>query len=494
MNQSVVDRKSEQSAMDAIVSRLHQPAWYWLFAVLFTCFYVGTSLYISAHRLLWYDEIYTATVCRLPSVRTIWQALCEGFEQVPALYFLIERVFDQLFHHTDIGIRIPSVLAFGAGVLVTFDIARRLTDGLYGLIAITFLTTSFATYYAYEARPYAICFMLAAIALWLWVATKDESKGAALAFGALFMLGGAIHYYFLLTAVPFGMWALAERRIFHPKPIAAAVGSICALAALYPQIASSLIRVRVGSVASWAPPTFGSLQSIYLEFFPAASLPLVAVVIGALVFGKSRRRLVAPMTSGERIGWLFLTVPLAAFIIARMVTHFFYNRYLIAFIPGIAVAMTCLVWRHYRESGHLSLAMLVVFGGFSINQQRRTLRSIDHIEAFGDHQQRTRVMVALEDTLRRDGKQHFVFVFNLPFLEAWYYSKHPEQYEFVTDQPHDVSDKYIALKFVSRQELITNAKQTALIGAPEDDLVQTLRQAGLGLSLRSKYPEYYYLE
>jgi len=139
-------------------------------------FYVATSLYISFHRLLWFDEVFTAVTTRLPNVQTMWKALSESSEQIPPLYFLITRMFDQLFRHADIGLRVPSALAFGFGLLVTFDIARRLTDGLYGLIAMALLTTSFVPYYGYEARPYALYFMLAAVALWLWIFTKDESR------------------------------------------------------------------------------------------------------------------------------------------------------------------------------------------------------------------------------------------------------------------------------------------------------------------------------
>ena len=158
-----MDRISGQSKADGVVSRLLQPAWYWSLAFLLAGFYVVTSLYISSHRLLWFDEIFTAMITRLPDVHAIWKALSETADSTPPLYFLITRIFDQMFHHADIGIRVPSALALGAGLLVTFDIARRLTDGLYGLIAMSFLTTSFVTYYGYEARPYALYFMLAAI-------------------------------------------------------------------------------------------------------------------------------------------------------------------------------------------------------------------------------------------------------------------------------------------------------------------------------------------
>src|SRR6202035_567235 len=148
--------------------RLRQPGFYWPLALLLSGFFVVSSLYISAHRKLWFDEILTALVSRLPSWSIMLKALSEIEEQTPPLYFLITRTFDQIFRHADIGLRVPSAFALGAGLLVTFDIARRLTDGLYGLIAMSFLATSFVTYYGHEARSYALYFMLAAIALWLW--------------------------------------------------------------------------------------------------------------------------------------------------------------------------------------------------------------------------------------------------------------------------------------------------------------------------------------
>ena len=219
-----------------------------------------------------------ALVSRLPNLRVMWKALSEIEEQTPPLYFLITRTFDQMFHHADIGLRVPSALALGAGLVVTFDTARRLTDGLYGLIAMSLLATRFVTYYGYEARAYAIYFMFAAIALWLWVFTKAESKTAAAAFGATFLIGVAIHYYFVLCLLPFGITALAQRRIFHPKVMAATAGVMVSLAVLYPQIAKS--RAFANSVGSaWAPSIIRLLHA-YWEFLPIGILPLVAIAIG----------------------------------------------------------------------------------------------------------------------------------------------------------------------------------------------------------------------
>jgi Dolichyl-phosphate-mannose-protein mannosyltransferase len=460
-------------------------------------FYAGTSLYISAHRLLWYDEVYTTILCRQPTVGTLWAALRAGLELIPALYFLVARIFDQLFRHSDVGIRIPSVLAWGAGLLLTFDIARRLTDGLGGLIAMALVSTSYANYYGYEARPYAICFMLAAIALWLWVFTSHESWSAAAAFGAVFLIGGSMHYYFLACVVPFAILALAERRIFHPKVIAAALGAMGSLAALYPQIAGSLTKLHSGvlvGVLNWASPSLVKLDAVYLGFLPLATVPLISFIAGVAVFGRFRERLVRPMSEGERVSWLFLTIPLTVYVVAVLVTHFFVDRYMIGTVPGIAVAVTCFFWRHCRESRYLPLVLLVAIGGFGIFLQLLTLRNIDHIDAFGDHQGRTRHMVAVEDALQRDGKRLFVFSDNLMFLEAWYYSKYRSAYELFWPAPSEGTlETYASLKLPTVKDIVAHAGETAVI-YPSWLLLEELQRAGLHPKIHSTQPDIFYLE
>jgi len=488
-----MDTRSEHSKGYGVVDRLSDSGWHWSLALLLASFYVVSSLYISAHRQLWFDEILTALVSRLPNWRVMWKALSEIEEQTPPVYFLITRAFDQMFHHADIGLRVPSALALGAGLLVTFDTARRLTDGLYGLIAMSLLATPFVTYYGYEARAYAIYFMFAAIALWLWLFTKAESKTAAATFGAVFLIGVAIHYYFVLCLLPFGITALSQRRIFHPKVVAATAGVMVSLAILYPQIAKSQAFANTVSPV-WAPSIAGLLAA-YREFLPNPILLLVVIAIGLVVFGKPRRHLVTSMSAGERISWLFLVLPLAAYFLGHLVTHIFHDRYIIGAGPGMAVGVTCLLWRYCREWKYLSAALLLAFGGYAVTQQLLTLRNIGHIRSdSGDYQERTRQVLAIEDTLLREGKQHVAFFWDVEYLETWYYSKHRSQYECITSEERWTIKKYVPLEFVSVEEIVANAPQTALID-PTPALAQALMRAGLHLKLRFAQPQHVaYLE
>ncbi|MGH9679745.1 MAG: glycosyltransferase family 39 protein [Candidatus Acidiferrales bacterium] len=482
-----MDTKSERAEGTDLEAKLRQPGWHWPLALLFASFYVFSSLYISAHRMLWFDEILTALVSRLPNWRVLWKALTEIEEQTPPLYFLITRAFDQMFHHADIGLRVPSALALGAGLLFTFDTARRLTDGLYGLIAMSLLATPFVTYYGYEARAYAIYFLFAAIALWLWVFTEAGNPVAAAAFGAVFLIGVAIHYYFILCLLPFGVMALAQRRIFHPKVMAAAAGAMVSLAVLYPQIANSRNFANTIS-AVWAPSISG-LFAAYREFLPNTILLAAALAIGFVVYFRPRHPRAASISAGERVSWLFLALPLAAYLLGHLVTHSFHDRYVIGAGPGIAVGLTCLLWRYCREWRHLSAALLLVFGGYAVTQQLHTLRNIDHIRSdSGDYQERTREVLAIEDPLLREGKRHVVLFWDVEYLETWYYSKHRSLYECITSEKRWTIQKYVPLQFVTAEVVNGNAPETALIN-PTPAMGQALARAGLRLKVLFAQPQ-----
>src|SRR5271167_278208 len=153
--------------------------WTMLVAIAIAVFYLVTSIYISAHRLYWFDEIFIVRIAKLPSVVTMWRALTSAADTMPPGYHLMMRLWCHLFGYGEVATRLPSAIAMVVGFLITFDCARRLTDALHGLIALSLLTCSLLPYYGYEARPYAFFFMLSALAFWIWSGTNADSKLSA---------------------------------------------------------------------------------------------------------------------------------------------------------------------------------------------------------------------------------------------------------------------------------------------------------------------------
>src|SRR5208337_500114 len=105
-------------------------------ALVLAAFYLATSVYIASQRLFWFDELFTIHIARLPDWATIWTALHAGVDSLPPVYYMVARCFGSLFGPGEVVARMPSAFAMVAGMLITFDCARRLTDGLHGLVAL----------------------------------------------------------------------------------------------------------------------------------------------------------------------------------------------------------------------------------------------------------------------------------------------------------------------------------------------------------------------
>ncbi len=336
---------------------------------------------------------------------------------------MVVRLFGDLFGNSEVAARLPSALALTAGLLLIFDCARRMTDGLHGLIALSVATCSFLPYYGYEARSYALYFMFSALAIWIWLCTSDSKKSSAILFGIVMCLGVCMHYYFVLCLVPFVIWeTLRGKRgqLASPKLIAGFVGAIVPAALLAPIILSFSHKFATGF---WNRPSLGELRAIFPQLFPDGLFLLVLIVIWVVLADSDKKNVaLQPIQSGEAVGWLFLCIPLVGFLLAEWKTNAFFSRYFISVLPGVAIAFSCWVWRHFRSSKLVSAGIFLLLTGWGMATQMTVVRHPESIEATGIRQ-----FMELESSLGIEGKRYFVFSNPLLFLEAQQYSNHPEQ-------------------------------------------------------------------
>src|SRR5271157_6559026 len=223
------------------------------------------------------QTIFTLHIAWLPDFHTLWTALAHAAD--PPTYSMVVRMFGKLFGYSEVAARLPSTLAIVAGLLLTFDCARRLTNGLHGLIALSVLTCSILPFFGYEARPYAVYFMLAALALWVWTGTRADGRWSAIVFGVVFFLGVTIHYYFVLCLVPYALWEIIRWRPWQPlspKLITGVVGVLLPIALLSRLILPS---VRDFSPGYYAPPSLWVLRATFSNFFPYGLFPLALIMI-----------------------------------------------------------------------------------------------------------------------------------------------------------------------------------------------------------------------
>jgi uncharacterized membrane protein len=446
--------------------------------------YLLTSILIASHRLFWYDEVFTVTVSQLPNYSTIWKALAHASDQMPPTYYMLVRIFDKLPVPREVAARLPSALAMVAGMLITFDCARRLSDGVHGLIAFSVLSCSTLTYYGYEARPYALYFMFASLALWLWIYTSEVSKLSSILFGFVIFLAVAVHYYAVLCLVPYAVWEVCNwrsRRFPSGKLIAGCLGILCA-AALF---SSQILALRQLSAGFWARPTLNSLARILNDFFPFGLFPLAAIMIWVALVGPKEKGAVSyAMQPYEQLGWFFGIMPVAGFILARFGTGAFYDRYFIAMLPGIAVAFSCLLWRQFRGAPRISIAILLLFATLGLGIQLTMVRYPEFVRppAAKSEPERLNAMLLVEGKMPTSAKEFIVLPgSDLLSAEARYYSKHPEKY--VVLSKNDSVDPamnlalYSPVRIWTSNDLKAHAKEAVFINPPRV-AVDTLERAG----------------
>jgi 4-amino-4-deoxy-L-arabinose transferase-like glycosyltransferase len=465
-----------------------KPKLNWLGAILLGLFFFLTDVHIAQRRLLWFDEIGTIKLVKLPDLATLWQVQ-NSFrgDSAPTIYLLLVRLFYQLTGHVDITARLLSALAMSAALLVVFDCARRLTDGVHGLIALCILASSFLTHYGYEGRAYALVVLFTAIALWLWLHTREDSKAAAAAFGVAIFAGVSVHFYSVLTMVPFVAWELYRWRPWQrlsSKLLAGVTGLLCALGISAQQI---MIMHSVGvSPASWTAPSVPALVAVYSEFFRSGPFVLAAFVTLVCLL----RAVAKPMADSERLCWLFLTIPIAGWVLAETVTHSFYNRYLIAILPGVAVAFACLVSRHLPQPASLAflLFLAVLVTGRQIGNARKP-EEIEPPSAPGE-QLRTREALSAEDVLVRDGKKTIITTFSV--VQALrYYSKRPELYLTYGPDEDPYFCQYLGDACWNLDLAKSHAKELAVI-YPSDKFLSAMIQAGFQATVKMTSPTVIY--
>ncbi len=476
------------------------PVWTIVVAGLLGVFYLVTSIYIAAHRLFWFDELFTLHIARQPTWAMVWAALRHGSDALPPVYYFVVRTFDSLFGPGEIAARLPSALALVFGLLVIFDCARRLTDGLYGLIALSVATCSFLPYYGYEARSYAIYFLLAAIAFWLWTYPAGSKRWPAILFGATFLVGVCFHYYFVLCLAPYFLWELLHwKRGQRPsaKLIAGIVGAAIPVLLFSPLILSFSHKFGGGY---WNRPSFMELRAIFSQVFPDG-LFLLALMMVWIVLARSdeqRQTEFVPMQPSEAVGWLFLGVPLVAFAIAEWKTNAFFSRYCIGVLPGVAVAFAFCLWRRFRQTRLVSLGIFLLLATWGMGQQLKVVERPASIEATG-----IREFLQVESSLQIEGKRYFVFSGPLVFLEAQYYANHPDECVLLLpddfNRPTAGRDPYLhqrlelnlspyhPMQFWTVDDLRRHAGESALID-PTEETLSSLARAGITVRTRFSSP------
>ena len=123
---------------------------------------------------------------------------------------------------------------------------------------------------------------------------------------------------------------------------------------------------------------------LFYDLFPDGLFLLVLVMIW-IVLTPTRTGNIQeePMPAGESVGWLFLCIPLAGFVLAKWKTNAFLSRYFISALPGIAVAFSCWSWRQLRDARRVSIGIFLILATWGAAKQMRTALHPDLVDPNG---------------------------------------------------------------------------------------------------------------
>ncbi len=209
----------------------------------FECLAAVSFLYliptlILGLRRMWFDELHTSYLARLPNLEAIWSALKEGADFNPPFLYLATRASHTLFGSGELATRLPEITGFLVMCFCLYYFVSRRCGFAYGLLAMTFPLITVAYNYAAEARTYALTLGWGGLALVCWQAAAEGRRRRMALIGFTLSLAGALltHCYAVLTMAPFVLGELAraaqKRRIDWPVLLCIAIACTAALSYL----------------------------------------------------------------------------------------------------------------------------------------------------------------------------------------------------------------------------------------------------------------------
>src|SRR2546423_1881700 len=84
----------------------------YFYLVVFSIVFVGFTALRALAKPLWYDELFTYYMSRLPGIKSMWSAVKEGADLNPPLLYLATSAAQRVFGDGLIATRLPAILGF----------------------------------------------------------------------------------------------------------------------------------------------------------------------------------------------------------------------------------------------------------------------------------------------------------------------------------------------------------------------------------------------
>ena len=396
------------------------PATLW---VPLTLYAIARTLACAAMKPFSIDEVLTHIICHQPNVQTIWQALGQGADGQPPLFYVIERSVSWLVPNEHVGYRLLSAVGFVCALTLLYVFVKTRNGTAPALVcASLLLMTPLFTIYAAEARPYSMLTAFVAIAMVCYQRAPSLLWTVGM-FLSLF-LACSVHYYAVFSLFPFFLAELTV--VYNARRIRFGVW-LALLAALAPLGISWSLLMKMKHL--WAPHFFAtsslrSLPRVYSWYFGVS--PGLGTALGGAAFlmvlatfapkraGNPRISLQKP--ASERVLLLgFIILPIIGYAVAKITHGPFIDRYFLPAILGIAAAVGYALER-VKPRGTVAAAVIILLAigvqelGFWTSPRHRVV-PVEQVSS----------LAKLAERVGRDDIPIVVSDFGV-YLATWYYA------------------------------------------------------------------------
>lgn len=328
---------------------------------------------ISLNQSLWLDESISAAAVKTNSFIGLITQFSPG-DVHPPLYYLLLKIWTDIFGYSEVSLRLPSVIAGVVTVYFVFKIGERLFDRHTGLAAALFMAINpLAIYYSQEARMYSLETLAVVVAIYTLITKRWVSFVLAL-------IVSVFADYVSLFILP-SLFLIAKER----KKVLLAFSLAGGVFLLWMPILLAQFRTSLDlatTVPLWGQVVGGfSLKSLPLTLvkFIFGRITLDNKILYLLIFG-SISALYSWMIIQVRNKqlWLWLALPLAlGFIISLKIPLFTYHRFLFT-LPAFLLLLAKGVARSKPLSVLVLLVSIASVAAFNLNSnfQREDWRGL----------------------------------------------------------------------------------------------------------------------
>lgn len=272
---------------------------------------IALRLYRLDQQSLWYDEIFSLAVSRLP-FPGMTANLVEDIVHPPLHYYLL-HVWFRLFGFNPFQARLLSVVWGTLAILMIYILGKHLFDRRTGLLSALLLCISqIGVMYSQEARPYAQVFFLILCSSYLFIlAIRTKRRLPWWGFVISATLTIYTHYYGFFVVVALLFFAVLFRKRYRLRSSQWIGGLAVGLLLYSPWLASGVVgqalhtsKIKFGQNAD--PPsvywwTLLSVANTFDNGRPAGLLessPWWTFPVGGLLFGVPLLLALRPLIKG----------------------------------------------------------------------------------------------------------------------------------------------------------------------------------------------------